>query len=132
MSYVYIQTRADQSTAALPPGETRVTSTNRRQQIEALLAEEPDDQFLRYSLAMELQKDGEHEESLRRLDSLMEDDAPYLAAFFMAAKQLVGLKQIDRARRVLRAGIDQARQQGDSHTASEMAELLANLGALGE
>jgi hypothetical protein len=32
-------------------------STSRRQKIEAMLVEEPHDQFLRYSLALELEKE---------------------------------------------------------------------------
>ena len=34
--------------------------------------------------------------------------------------------------RQLRNGIEQARQQNDAHAASEMSELLANLGSAGE
>ena len=37
-----------------------MTENTRRQQIEAMLAEEPDDTFLQYALAMELEKDSEH------------------------------------------------------------------------
>jgi hypothetical protein len=34
---------------------------SRREKIEAMLAEEPQDVFLRYSLAMELDKEGDHD-----------------------------------------------------------------------
>ena len=47
----------------------------------------------------------------------------------MAAKQLVHLRRVDEAREVLRGGIEEARKQGDTHVASEMGEMLANLGA---
>ena len=49
----------------------------------------------------------------------------------MAAQQLVKLSRIDEARSMLRDGIDAARNQGNSHAAGEMAELLTQLGALG-
>ncbi len=38
--------------------------TSRREKIEAMLADEPEDRFLRYSLALELAKEDRHEESL--------------------------------------------------------------------
>ena len=37
---------------------------SRREKIEAMLADDPGDTFLRYSLAMELDKEGSHDASL--------------------------------------------------------------------
>jgi len=102
--------------------------TSRKERIEQMLAESPDDVFLRYSLAMELEKEGRHEESLVRLGELTRDAKPYVPAFFMAAQQLVRLERVDQARTFLRDGIDQARQQGDLHAAGEMGEFLASIG----
>lgn len=109
-----------------------MTSSTRRQQIEAMLADDPQDRFLRYSLAMECQKEGEHARSLELLAGLMTDEPPYVVAFFMAAKQLAGLGRIAEARSALREGIEQARRQGDLHAAGEMSEYLTTLGLLGE
>lgn len=97
-----------------------------------MLVEEPQDQFLRYSLALELEKEGNNQRSLERLASLTRDDAPYVPAYFMAAQQLVRLGRVTEARGFLRDGIEQARQQGDAHAAGEMAEFLASLGSAGE
>jgi thioredoxin-like negative regulator of GroEL len=104
----------------------------RKEKILAMLAEDPGDTFLRYSLAMELRGEGDHEASLSKLGELSNDSPPYIPAFFMAAQQLVELGRIEQARGRLRDGIDQARAQGDAHAAAEMSELLATLGALGE
>jgi hypothetical protein len=46
----------------------------------------------------------------------------------MAAQQLAELERIEDARELLRDGIEEARAQGNSHAAAEMAELLAQLG----
>jgi thioredoxin-like negative regulator of GroEL len=105
---------------------------SRREKIEAMLADDPQDVFLRYSLAMELDKEGVHEESLARFDELMQDNPPYVPAFFMAAQQLARLQRMDEARHRLRDGIDQARKQGDDHAAAEMSEMLASLGEFGQ
>lgn len=105
---------------------------SRRAKIEAMLVDEPQDTFLRYSLAMEFRSEGDHAASIAKLAELIADQPPYVPAFFMAAQQLVDLGRIDEARTFLRDGIDEARRQGDSHAAAEMSELLANLGELGE
>ena len=105
---------------------------NRREQIEAMFASDPEDTFLRYALAMEWAASDTPEVSLEWFEGLMNDSPPYVPAFFMAGQTLAGCGQIDQARDVLRRGIDQARSQGDLHAAAEMSEFLASLGHLGE
>jgi hypothetical protein len=101
---------------------------SRREKIEAMLADEPGDTFLRYSLAMELDKEGDHAASLARFAELTRDQLPYVPAFFMAGQQLARLGRMEEARSFLRNGIDAARTQGDAHAAGEMSEFLASLG----
>ncbi len=103
-------------------------TASRRSKIEAMLADEPADQFLRYSLALELEKEAEHDASLNHLASLQREAAPYVPAFFMAAQQMVRLGRVEDARGVLRDGIEEARRQGNAHAAGEMSELLVSLG----
>jgi thioredoxin-like negative regulator of GroEL len=93
-----------------------------------MLADEPDDVFLRYSLALELEKEDDFEQGLTLLRELMNESVPYVPAFFMAGQLLAKHGQTDEARTVLRDGIEQARQQGDGHAAGEMSEFLAGLG----
>ncbi len=102
----------------------------RREKIEVMLAEEPHDPFLRFSLAMELDKEGRHEESLSEHERLTKDAAPYVASYFMAAQQLVRLDRVEEARTILRNGIEEARKQGNSHAAGEMSEFLTSLGSV--
>ena len=105
---------------------------SRREKIEAMLADEPRDTFLRYSLAMELEKEGDHDASLAKFNELTRDAPPYVPAFFMAAQQLAKLDRINEARSYLRDGIESARTQGNAHAAGEMSEFLASLGSAGE
>ena len=104
----------------------------RREKIEAMLADDPTDVFLRYSLAMELDKEGDHDASLALFAELTAVDPPYVPAFFMAGQQLERLQRVSEARAVLRDGIEAARTQGDLHAAGEMSEFLATLGSAGE
>lgn len=94
-----------------------------------MLLDEPNDSFLRYTLAMEYRKLGQHDESLEILEQLATREEPkYVAAFFMAAQQLVELDRIEEARSYLRTGIEEARRQNNHHAAAEMGELLAEIG----
>jgi hypothetical protein len=106
--------------------------TSRRERIEAMLLDDPNDDFLRYSLAMELRKEGSHDDSIGKLRTLTQQAKPYVPAFFMAGQQLVELERITEARSFLRDGIEEARRQNDGHAAAEMSELLSQLGELGD
>ncbi len=102
---------------------------SRLEKIVAMLADDPGDTFLRYSLAMELDKEGDHAASLARFAELTKDATPYVPAYFMAAQQLARLGRTEEARAQLRTGIEEARTQGDTHAAAEMSDFLTSLGA---
>jgi tetratricopeptide (TPR) repeat protein len=104
----------------------------RREKIEAMLQVEPQDEFLRYSLAVEYDNEGRWEESLAIFQGLMRQQPPHVPSFFRCAQMLVRLGQIEAARRILREGIEVARQQQELHAAGEMGELLASLGSVPE
>ncbi len=104
----------------------------RREKIEAMLVDDPEDVFLLYSLAMELRGEGQHEASLKTFGDLMKSDPPHVQAFFMSAQLLAEIDRVEEARANLRTGIEQAREQGNGHAAAEMSELLASLGQHGE
>ena len=99
----------------------------RREKIEAMLADDPVDTFLRYSLAMELDKEGDHDGSLAVFAELTCCDPPYVPAFFMAAQQLARIGRPDDARQFLDSGIAAAQDQLDAHAAAEMSEFRASL-----
>ncbi len=100
----------------------------RREKIEAMLADDPGDTFLRYSLAMELDKEGSHDASLAKFAELARDNPPYVPAFFMAGQQLVRLGRSDEARVILRDGIAAANTAGDAHAEREMSEFFVSIG----
>jgi len=104
----------------------------RREKIEALLAEDPDDVFLRYSLALEMESAGEWTAALEILEDLGRGNPVYVPALQMAGQFLAARGRVDDARRALREGIEAARAQGNAHAAAEMAELLMSLGTAGE
>jgi tetratricopeptide (TPR) repeat protein len=105
---------------------------SRKEQIEEMLKDDPQDTFLRYALAMENDKVGQHDQALQLFTALTNDNPPYVPAFFMAGQMLARLDRISESREFLRTGIDQARAQGNLHAAGEMSEFLSSLGSLGD
>ncbi len=116
----------------LPPPLPVNAMPSRREKIEALLAQEPADTFLRYGLAIEYDNEERFDDALARFEGLTQDRPPHVASFFRGAQLLARLERVAEARAWLRTGIEEARMQGDAHAAGEMAELLASLGSLGE
>ena len=98
------------------------------EKLESMLVEDPQDQLLKYMLALELDKASDHERSLRLLAQLMADEPPYVPAFLMAGQQQVTIGQQEAARRSWEAGIEAARNQNDDHAAGEMTQFLQELG----
>ncbi|MGB2499010.1 MAG: hypothetical protein ACPIA2_04910 [Mariniblastus sp.] len=99
----------------------------RREQLESMLADSPEDTFLRYALAMELESEGENERSLSLHQGLIADEPPYVPSFFMSGQQLADLDRTDEAIEILRQGIEQAGLQGDDHAKAEMISFLQSL-----
>jgi hypothetical protein len=100
--------------------------TPRMQQIEALLADDPTDSFLRYGLAMEHAGAGDPAEAARLLLEQVATD-PYVPAYLMAGQYLARLGRESEACDVLRRGIEAAQKQGNTHALGEMQGLLATL-----
>jgi thioredoxin-like negative regulator of GroEL len=104
-----------------------MTGRSRKEQLEELLALEPDDPFLRYGLAMEFASAGSDEEAIRCLGELMQRSPDYVPAYLQAGRALLRVGQDDEARAVLGKGIAVAEKVGDDHARGEMAELLASI-----
>jgi predicted Zn-dependent protease len=100
----------------------------RRIRLEQSLAEDPEDAFLRYGLAVQCLREGDTEEGRSRLRALIADHPEDQ----VAAHQQLGQSHLEAgesgpARAVLEAGIALARTRGDWHAAAEMEGLLAQL-----
>lgn len=101
----------------------------RRQKLEASLAEDPGDAFLRYGLAMQCLREGDVEEGRARLTALIADDPEnQVAAYQQLGQSYADGGEIADARRWLAAGAERAERKRDLHAAAEMGALLAQLG----
>lgn len=105
------------------------TKSPKRLMLEASLAEDPADAFLRYGLAVQCLRDGDTQAGRDGLLALIAD----VPEDCVAAHQQLGQSYLDAgeaadARRVLAAGIALASRWGDAHAAAEMGGLLDSLG----
>jgi predicted Zn-dependent protease len=92
-----------------------------------VLAQNPDDAFARYGLAMEHSNAGNLETALAEFQKLLESHPDYTAGYFMAAQTLVKANRVDEAKRMLTDGISSARRTGNNHAQSEMTAMLSDL-----
>jgi Tfp pilus assembly protein PilF len=104
-----------------------MSGKTRKEQIEAMLADEPNDPELRYALAMEYISAGDNEGAVRCFRELFAVATDYFPAYHQAGRSLQRLGRPDEARDVLRRGIAAAQKKGDLHAAGEMQELMAGL-----
>lgn len=100
---------------------------SRRQQIEEMLADDPNDAFLRYGLAMEYVSAGDDEAAARCFQELVTAVPDYVAAYLQAGQVLVRLGRSGDARAIWGQGVAVARKAGDAHAADEMQGFMAGL-----
>jgi predicted Zn-dependent protease len=100
---------------------------SRLQQLQHLLADQPDDLFLNFALAMELAKLGRLDDAVARFDRVLQLDPTYSPAYLHKARTLLAAKQPQQAKQTIHAGITVARQTGETHTADKLQELLQSL-----
>lgn len=101
----------------------------RRQRIEAMLADDPNDAELHYMLAMEYVSAGEDAGAVSVFRDLIARhlEKPYVPAFLMAGQALIRLGNDAEAAVILRSGIEAARKAGDGHALGEMEGFLATI-----
>src|SRR5947208_1279774 len=95
---------------------------SRREMIEEMLADAPNDPELCYMLAMEYVSAGDDAGAVRCFQELIQRAPNYPPAYHQGGRALQRLNRIAEARTLLSQGIPMAIKQGDHHTAGEMTE----------
>jgi|SRR5579871_4776051 len=95
--------------------------------LKEILALDPKNSFARYGIAMELAGRGETGAALEEFDTLLSDDPDYTAGYFMVAQTLATAGRTEEAIGRLKAGINCAARNGNSHALSEMQAMLGDL-----
>ena len=93
-----------------------------------MVAQNPNDSFSRYGLAMEYANTGNLAQAVEEYASLLAVNPDYAAAYYHAGQSLEKLGKLDEARGMYRRGLEATRRTGDSHTNSELQAALDILG----
>ncbi len=96
----------------------------RIEQVQQMLAAEPNDVFLNFSLAMALVREERFDEALAQFGRVLELEPGYVPAYMQKANALVKTQRADAAAETLRQGIATAKAAGDHHAADEMQQML--------
>ncbi|GIW79668.1 MAG: hypothetical protein KatS3mg105_1475 [Gemmatales bacterium] len=100
---------------------------SRKQKLMEMLAEDPNDAFLRYGLAMEFVSEGNDEEAVRQLQDLVQTCPDYVPGYQQAGQAFLRLGRLREAREMFTRGIEVARAQGERHAMEEMQGFLDSL-----
>lgn len=100
----------------------------RLEQLQKLVAVDPNDPFAHYGVGLELLGLERFEEACAAFTAALERDPNYVAAYHLRARTEIKMGARPAAAETLRAGIAAAQRVGDRHAAAEMAELLESLG----
>jgi cytochrome c-type biogenesis protein CcmH/NrfG len=92
-----------------------------------ILAQNPNDAFARYGLALEFSNQGNLESALMEFQKLLSSNPDYTPGYFMAAQTLAKADRNDEARKMLTDGIASAKRTGNAHAQSEMETMLTDL-----
>ena|ERR1035437_4846589 len=100
---------------------------NRVEELKLFLAEEPNDPFLRYTLALEYLKLERDEEALEILEKLLKENPDYLPTYYIIGNHYQKINKIEEAIKAYEKGIIIAQKQKNLRTMRELREALLNL-----
>ena len=99
-------------------------ATNRLDILRQMIAQDTNNSFARYGLAMELANSGALGDAVSEFETLLARDENYAAAYFHAGQALEKLGRLEEARTVYEKGIEVTTRKGDLHTRGEIEAAL--------
>ncbi len=103
-------------------------ASTRLEILKTMVAQNPNDSFSRYGLAMEYRKASDLEAAIGEFRALVAAAPDYAAAYFHGGQTLELLGRLEEARQLYREGIEATTRKGDLHTRSEIQAALDLLG----
>ena len=102
--------------------------SNRLEVLRHMVAQNPNDSFSRYGLAMEYANSGDRESAIQEYQALLAVNPNYSAAYYHGGQTLEKLGRREDAKALYRQGIEATTRIGDLHTRSEIQAALDLLG----
>lgn len=96
----------------------------RLEQLQQMLLQEPNDEFLQYAIAMEYFSANEMQKAAEGLEKIISNNKNYLAAYYQLGKCYEAQNKTDEAKKIYEEGISIAHAQNKQKTLSELREAL--------
>jgi tetratricopeptide (TPR) repeat protein len=97
---------------------------SRLEQLQQMLMQEPNDEFLQYAIAMEYISSGVINEAISRLQKMLSNNNNYLAAYYQLGKCFEAQNKINEAKETYEKGITVAQAQKNIKTLNELREAI--------
>jgi len=99
-------------------------ASDRLELLKNLVAQDPNNSFARYGLAMEYAKLGRYEEAIAEHQALLAANPDYSASYYHCGQAYEKIGRLDEARAMYERGIEATTRSGDLHTRSEIQAAL--------
>lgn len=99
----------------------------RIERLKELLKQSPHDGFIRFALAKEFEKLGDHLKAIELLDNLIKDQPEYVGAYYHLAELLKSEERNDEALIIYVNGMEISKKLGDQHAYSELQNAKLNM-----
>lgn len=99
----------------------------RKQKIIKMLETDPDDPFLLFALAKELENEDDLSESEKIYEALIQQHPDYIGSYYHFGKLLEQLSQLEKAKEIYQIGITKCLESNDLHSKAELQSALMNL-----
>ncbi len=100
----------------------------RLQQLQAFLADSPNDSFILFAIAKEYEKLNQTDQALAQYLLLLKNDPNYVGTYYHLGKLYEQKEAFEDAFFTYKKGMSIAKSQGDQHAFSELAGAKLNLG----
>ncbi len=102
-------------------------ATNRLEVLGQMVAQDPQNTFARYGLAMELANNGQLQQAVHEYRTVLDQDENYAAAYYHGGQALEQLGEVEQARTLYEKGVEATTRKGDAHTRAEIEAALSLL-----
>ena len=96
----------------------------RLEQLQQMLAQEPNDEFLQYAIGIEYFSVGDFTKAMECFKTILNTNPDYLAAYYQIGKCYEELKQTEEAKNIYSQGIELALKLNKAKTLGELREAL--------
>lgn len=100
---------------------------DRIEKLNNMLAQHPDDPFLKHALALELVKAGKDGQARELFTAVLDRDPDYVGSYYHLASLLIRIDEKDEAIRTCERGLDACKRVGDQHAWRELNMIYEDL-----